>query len=81
MIDELIRETTFVNGSEIIPELGKGRMGKVHRVEDNKSQQNFSILEREIPREQNPIFMKGFFATHWRLMRLRYYGKNSSQEA
>jgi len=80
MSDELIRGKTFVNGYEIIQELGKGGMGKLYRVEDKKLQQNFSIIKREIPRAQNPIFRERIFATYWRLMRLRYYGKNSSQQ-
>lgn len=38
-IDELTRGTLFAGRYEIIEELGKGGMGKVYRVEDQKIKQ------------------------------------------
>jgi serine/threonine protein kinase/tetratricopeptide (TPR) repeat protein len=55
--EELTRGTTFANRYEIIEELGKGGMGRVYRVEDNKLKQEVALklIKPEIAKDKKTI--------------------------
>ncbi|MCK4830966.1 hypothetical protein KA005_85440 [bacterium] len=55
--EELTRGTTFAGRYKIIEELGKGRMGRIYRVEDKKTKEELALklIKPEISADKKTI--------------------------